>query len=557
MPKHHLAIRQFISGLTLAVLLLGSFICSARAAQAQDGTPLPDGFGTLLPAGVTAKTIVQLIAPGNDASLATLVGMKAWPYQKDTYVAIACFASNKEFHDKAMQYNDGKPKCWGNGGLFDFKNGARVPWNVYLAVLRFGGTDTIPKIIAMYGKSLDVNLDKGHSDLDMSGSADYPDVYDRFDFANYKISNNAVAFGIRAHWDEGYAGGGGYFESIMLFSQNAGHLVNILSEPIYYQKNLAGDWNFEGENIVSVLPHATNGFYDLQLKTKGKNWKQDFVWNDKKNLYEPSYPSPNACLDLNGVNPFDAWYLKPGFIYSAGATYCTNPVTGAPTQIHGPIDDIPADEIDLVSAKVILAGTFAYVVNQGKDDHGSVSVFRIDATTGVLKPLPGTPFTTGVVPQSITISSTGTFAYVVNQGKDDHGSISVFRIDATTGVLKPLPGGPFTTGISPGTVTINPAGTFVYVANENPGGNGSISAYRIDATTGVLKPLPCSPFAAGTALISTAINPAGTFLYAGSADNEGFNTILVYHINTKTGALTQIHGSPFVVTNSSQLIIAR
>lgn len=673
MPKHHLAIRQFIAGLTLAVLLLGSSICSARAAQAQDGTPLPDGFGTLLPAGVTAKTIVQLIAPGNDASLATLVGMKAWPYQKDTYVAIACFASNKEFHDKAMQYNDGKPKCWGDGALFDDKNGVREPWNVYLAVLRFGGTDTIPKVVATYGKPLDVNLDKGHSDLDMPDSGGYPDAYDRFDFANYKISNNAVAFGIRGRWDESDGNGGsGGFESIMLFSINAGHIINILSEPICYKQEIDipgkdGVVNvnlYEGQNIVSILPHTTNGIHDLQLKTKGKNWKQDFSWNEQELRYDPIYPNPSLCLAEIGANHNDVGMLKPQFIYTRSATYCVNQKDGAPIQIHGPVqnhDDKyrpisiiggPAGFVYLMSLSIISgsnsisayhiddstgeltavpgssletghrsvgvmvnpagtfayvvnlcnvncngsisvygidgttkvlkpvpgnpfaagmapssiainpAGIFAYVVNEGYyGDKSNISAYHIDITTGVLKPLPGSPFAAGIRAGSIAINPAGTFAYVVNESNDGvngKGSISVFHIDATTGVLKPLPGGAFAVGIDAGPIAINPAGTFAYVINGGrDDGDGSLSAFRIDATTGALTPVPGSPFATGNTPTSIVFNPAGTFVYVGSLGDVGFRTIVVYRINTKTGVLTQIHGSPFVVTDSSQLIIAR
>jgi 6-phosphogluconolactonase len=46
-------------------------------------------------------------------------------------------------------------------------------------------------------------------------------------------------------------------------------------------------------------------------------------------------------------------------------------------------------------------GTFSYVVNSGSD---TVSVFAIDATTGALTPISGSPFTTGTQPMAIAIS---------------------------------------------------------------------------------------------------------------------------------------------------------
>jgi len=638
----------------------------AHFNEQMNGIPLPDGFGTSLPAGLTAKAIVQLIASGKDASLATLVGMKAWPYQKNTFIAIACFASNKKSYDDAMKYTGGKPVCQANGSLFDYKDGARVPWNIYLAVLQFSDSDAIPKVIASYGKPLDVQLNTGHTDLATASAGGYPDTYDRFDFARFKISKNEIAFGIRAHWNEGYAGGGGDFESIMLFSQNAGHIINILSEPIYYQKDIAGDWHaddtrdhfeYEGANIVSILPHSTNGFYDLQLKTKGKNWKQNFAWDEKEKRYKPTYPNQSQCFDKNGVSTLETQHLKPQFIYSLGAIYCINPMTGAPIQIHGPIGNSGTDPASVtitstgtfaylanqgngsssgslsayrinattgtltpvpgspfatenipvhvavnpagtfayvanivyggsngnlsaysinattgtltplvgspfatgnlpVSVTVNPAGTFAYVANEGNGgSNGSISAYRIDATTGALTPVPGSPFATGILPVSVTVNPAGTFAYVANQGDFSiNGSISAYRIDAATGALKPVPGSPFAKEIIPASVTVNPAGTFAYVANRS---NGSISVFRINATTGALKSLPGRTFAKGFTPVSVAINPAGTFVYVEGIDDAEFSTIMVYRINADTGALTQIPGSPFVVTDSGSLTITQ
>ncbi len=523
----------------------------AHFNEQMNGIPLPDGFGTSLPAGLSAKTIVQLIAPGNDASLATLVGMKAWPYQKNTFIAIACFASNMKSYDDAMKYTGGKPVCQADGSLFDYKDGARVPWKIYLAILQFGDSDVIPKVIATYGKPLDVQLDTGHTDLATARAGGYPETYDRFDFAQFKISKNEIAFGIRAHWNEGYAGGGGDFESIMLFSQNAGHIINVLSEPIYYQKDIAGDWHadetrdhfeYEGANIVSILAHSTNGFYDLQLKTKGKNWKQNFAWDEKEKRYKPTYPNQSQCFDKNGVSTLETQHLKPQFIYSLGAIYCINPMTGDPIQIHGPIGD---EGIDQASITITPTGTYAYVANQRHG--GSILAYHIDATTGDLTPVPGSPFAKGIVPVSVAVNPAGTFAYVANPGDGrSNGSLSAYNINATTGALTPVPGSPFATGNIPVSVTVNPAGTFAYVANENHGSNGSISAYRIDAATGALTPVPGSPFATGILPVSVTVNPAGTFAYVANQGDFSINgSISAYRIDAATGALKPVPGSPF------------
>jgi len=57
--------------------------------EQMSGIVKPDEFGTLLPAGLTAKEIVALIAPGEEVRLATLVGAKAWLYRPNSFIAIA------------------------------------------------------------------------------------------------------------------------------------------------------------------------------------------------------------------------------------------------------------------------------------------------------------------------------------------------------------------------------------------------------------------------------------------------------------------------------------
>ncbi|SCC93575.1 exported hypothetical protein [Thiomonas sp. X19] len=134
---------------------------------------------------------------------------------------------------------------------------------------------------------------------------------------------------------------------------------------------------------------------------------------------------------------------------------------------------------------------------------GSVSAYRINATTGGLTEIPGSPFKAGNNPISVTTNPAGTFAYVANV---DDSTISVYRIHATTGALTPVLGSPFVAGRYPQSVAVNPAGTFAYVANFGDGpSKGTISAYQINAATGALTPVQGSPFATGNALVSVTV----------------------------------------------------
>src|SRR5688500_10674516 len=75
--------------------------------------------------------------------------------------------------------------------------------------------------------------------------------------------------------------------------------------------------------------------------------------------------------------------------------------------------------------------------------------------------------------------------------------------------------------------------TFLYVANEL---SDNSSAYEVGAT-GLLTPVPGSPFAAGDRPYSVSITRDGRFLYA---VNYTPSTISAYSINASTGALTSL-----------------
>ncbi|MBI3431033.1 MAG: beta-propeller fold lactonase family protein [Hydrogenophilales bacterium] len=203
------------------------------------------------------------------------------------------------------------------------------------------------------------------------------------------------------------------------------------------------------------------------------------------------------------VNPAGTFaYATNGFSDDVSA-YRINSSTGELTPVPGS----PFSAGILPSSVTVNpAGTFVYVANSYSSN---VSAYRINASTGALAEIPGSPFHTGKSPSSIAVNSTGTFVYVVNQFTGyagQNGTISTYRINATNGALTEIPGSPFTAGIEPASITINPAGTLAYVANQgNSGHDGSISAYRINATTGVLTPVPGSPFTFGTKPASITI----------------------------------------------------
>jgi probable HAF family extracellular repeat protein len=179
---------------------------------------------------------------------------------------------------------------------------------------------------------------------------------------------------------------------------------------------------------------------------------------------------------------------------------------------------------------------FAYVANE---DSNSVSGFKLDAATGALGQIAGSPFTTGKSgPTSVVVDPAGRFLYVTNQYAQDN-DVAGFNIDRATGKLTPVPGSPFAAGSGPASIAIDPSGRFAYVANI---GSNNVSGYTIDAHSGRLTPISGSPFAAGSSPSHVTIDPLGKFVYV---TNEMSNNISGYTINNTTGALTAISGSPF------------
>jgi YVTN family beta-propeller protein len=97
-------------------------------------------------------------------------------------------------------------------------------------------------------------------------------------------------------------------------------------------------------------------------------------------------------------------------------------------------------------------------------------------------------------------------------------------------------------------VTCSSAGSLAFVANQTA---NTISAYIIDTSTGYLTPVTGSPFAStGVAPIAATVDPNGTYLYVA---NNSSDTVSVYTINTTTGVLTS---NGLIATGNGPIAIA-
>jgi 6-phosphogluconolactonase (cycloisomerase 2 family) len=122
---------------------------------------------------------------------------------------------------------------------------------------------------------------------------------------------------------------------------------------------------------------------------------------------------------------------------------------------------------------------------------GELSAFAIDEDSGALAELPGSPLdaSIGSDPNAIdlVIDPAGTHAYGIDMGT---GTLAAFRIDPDSGALDPAPGSPYDAGPTPYSVAVDPQGRFVYVPSDGAG----VTVFSVDAVTGILTPVAGSPF---------------------------------------------------------------
>jgi len=193
------------------------------------------------------------------------------------------------------------------------------------------------------------------------------------------------------------------------------------------------------------------------------------------------------------------------------------------------------------AAPVTYTPTFAYVANtNGGNTTGSVSAFGINAGTGALSAVSGSPFASGWNTQGLALGLSpfhpdyGPYLYVANYNP----TLTGFKL-AADGALSQLNGSPYAapTGHYAYGSVVDPTGRFVYYANYNNGGPGSVSGYSLDALDGHLVPMSGSPFAAGNGTTVLTIDPTGRFVYAVNAFS---NTVSAYAIDALYGGLTRL-----------------
>jgi 6-phosphogluconolactonase len=250
-------------------------------------------------------------------------------------------------------------------------------------------------------------------------------------------------------------------------------------------------------------------------------------------------PSANAPC-VNGLLTGFATEPRGKFGYATAPSFnlivpfSIDPVSGALTRLTG--TEIASGTEPLL-LRVDSSGRFLYSANYAS---GDVSGYSLDPTSGHLTAVPGSPFSVGQGPtpvaikgsNQVAIDATSRFLYVASQ----NFGISAFTIDANTGTLTPVAGSPYTSTQATG-IAIDPATRFVFATTVS---GESVAVFSIDAGTGALTAVPGSPFNIRAMGKDVVVDLTGSFVYAASGDH-----ISGFAIDPTSGTLTPLAGSPF------------
>jgi 6-phosphogluconolactonase len=201
------------------------------------------------------------------------------------------------------------------------------------------------------------------------------------------------------------------------------------------------------------------------------------------------------------------------------------------------------DAANVTTASIVCASpaSHVYVAGQAPD---LVAGYAVDATSGALGGIAGSPFAAGAHPTSIASDPSGHFIYAVNSGS---GTVSGYAIAVGTGALAPLPGSPYAGVADAIAISFDPAGRYAYVLAGAPA-SPQVAVLAMDAGTGALSTVAGGPFVAASAGAAHAvtIDPRGQFGYLAYTDGSAaMSKVAAMTVSAASGALTAVAGNPF------------
>ena len=174
-----------------------------------------------------------------------------------------------------------------------------------------------------------------------------------------------------------------------------------------------------------------------------------------------------------------------------------------------------------------------------------VVVYREDPNSGVLTQISGSPYAAGDGAHSLVLHPSGKFLYVANPGQGEN-DISQFNIASDGSLTEPNPRTSVAPNASvPNLLAMDPGGAFLYVANV---GSNNISVFSIDSSSGALTQLAGSPFLIGLSALNMQLTPSGGFLYV-SASSTPFGLVAGFSLTAGIPQLVSVTSTDGVNPN--------
>jgi hypothetical protein len=244
------------------------------------------------------------------------------------------------------------------------------------------------------------------------------------------------------------------------------------------------------------------------------------------------------------------------FIPLLYATTTSNQILGFSISASGTLTPLPSTTGPANSESVAIdEGNTLLFADTSTNSVDSVAV---DLITGGVTLIQGSPFSLGTPgggPTGIAVG--GQYGYLY--ATEPNGTIVGLSSSSEIGTFSsPLPNSPFPAGVAPSQIAIaaqGNSGAFFLYASDPGDANGSVLAYSADSS-GSLSAIQGSPF-------PTLPNANPSFVlfdsYYPTAGMQGTQFLLVslsavakvavFSIDSSTGGLTQVSGSPFAVGN--------
>jgi len=192
-----------------------------------------------------------------------------------------------------------------------------------------------------------------------------------------------------------------------------------------------------------------------------------------------------------------------------------------------------------IPARAQLQSTFVFAANPANPN--SVAVYTRNDVTGVLTPVPGSPFASKEPVNVMTLDFAGRFLFTASNSPS---KVSMFTVDPNTGALHEVANSPFASPFTntPVFLSTESSGRFLYVINFNgsQAGASSFESFQIDPVNLGLIPSSSGPTQLPGLFLSGATHPSGKSFYAflnapfSSIPNQAFFLLF----NSSTGKFT-------------------